>query len=88
MTGRRIMTGFTRTKDGNQTAFVTDRPGNSGIKIIINKKDQSITVYGWYDSFVGIEGGTISMEEIQEAIRPKIMAARLRKSGELKPLRL
>jgi hypothetical protein len=40
-----------------------DQRRNSGIDITWTKSRQSLWISGWYDSFVGIEGQSVSLRE-------------------------
>jgi len=48
---------------GKQTTIYIGDSKFSGIDITINKKNRSFYVSGWYDSFVGIEGGEILLDD-------------------------
>lgn len=36
----------------------------SGIHIDVNKSKRTLSIWGWYDSMVGISGGDISIDEL------------------------
>jgi len=52
-------------KRGKQTTvWITDPDWkHSGISIAINKKNRSFYVSGWYDSFIGIDGAEIKLDD-------------------------
>lgn len=37
--------------------------GSSGITVSYVKRRRAVGVYGWYDSFVGLEGGEMSLSD-------------------------
>lgn len=60
---------------GHITLFSKEPPGSflsdrSGIRIDVNKKDRTLSIDGWYDSMVGITGGTISLDDITKLFKP------------------
>ena len=57
------MSDYEVAKQGGQT--VVDFGGeNSGIRLTINKGRRTLSVFGWYDSMIGIEGGEIALADL------------------------
>jgi len=54
---------------GNPTITYISNEGRFGIDITINKKNKSFYVSGWYDTFVGIHGEDIKLEEFLELFK-------------------
>jgi hypothetical protein len=56
---------FEIKKEGSSTVlFSTKGSGRSGIRIDVNKGRRTLSIGGWYDTYVGIESGEISLDEI------------------------
>lgn len=51
-------------KHGNQNILYSNHSNCSGIDITINKRKKTLSIGGWYDSFVGIESQEISLQEV------------------------
>jgi hypothetical protein len=58
-----------RDKTG-ATVLFSKESQSTGIRIGINKGKRTLEVSGWYDSMVGIEGAVISMEELEQLMKP------------------
>lgn len=43
--------------------YLASPVGSNGIAIVWKKKDHTLNFSGWFDSFVGIEGGVLSLRE-------------------------
>ena len=57
------MSDYEVAKQGGQTVvFFGD--DHSGISLRINKGVRTISVFGWYDSMVGIAGGEIALADL------------------------
>lgn len=58
---------------GQQTTLWICDPDwkHSGISITLNKKNRSFYVSGWYDSFVGIDGAEIKLDDFIELFAPR-----------------
>ena len=43
--------------------FTDDSGGRSGISITYIKSRKVLAFFGWYDSFVGIQGGSLALKD-------------------------
>ena len=63
-----VITGWLCKFEGNRLVLFSkeapDTCGYSGIRIDVNKGARTLDISGWYDSCVGIEGATLSLDQI------------------------
>lgn len=59
-----------KEEKGKQTVIVTNSD-RSGIQLTLNKSRGTISLFGWYDSFVGIEGGEIALSDLEELMETR-----------------
>ncbi len=57
------MSGFTVERKKGQPVSIRFGDYSSGVTIVFTKSRQSLGIDGWYDSMVGIEGGSLSLGE-------------------------
>ena len=57
-----------KKEKGKQTVLQTPNK-HSGIQITVNKKRKSLHFFAWYDSFVGIEGADLTLEDIVQLFK-------------------
>lgn len=48
--------------------YIPTEAGRSGICISYTKTSKMIDIYGWYDSFVGIEGKRFTLKEFLDQL--------------------
>lgn len=68
-----VIPGWVCKLEGNQLVLFSneapDTCDNSGIRIDVSKKYKTLSISGWYDSCVGIEGATLSLDQITELFK-------------------
>ena len=68
-----VITGWLCKLEGNQLVLFSDvgYPSNDGIRIDVNKGKRTLSISGWYDSCVGIQGATLSLDQINALFNKK-----------------
>ena len=67
---RKNMPGYEVKTQSGQTVVFSTCNYSSGVAIRINKGARTLTVDGWYDSMVGIQGFTIPLDELINLFKP------------------